>query len=165
MISGIKERDNGISMRIKPGGDNGPYNVFIETETIVEFNDLDPMRIVWHANYFNYFEKGRRVLLEKLGYNYYEMEKTGYAFPVVEASIKYIGPLYYRDRIIIKTILEEYENRLRIKYEIRNAKTGLITTKGFTTQMAFDINNNESCFICPAELIEKIEALIKGKTE
>jgi acyl-CoA thioester hydrolase len=165
MTSGIKERNSEISMRIKSGGDNGPYNIFVETEIVVEFNDLDPMRIVWHANYFNYFEKGRRVLLEKIGYNYYEMERSGYAFPVVEASIKYVGPLHYRDRIIIKTILEEYENRLRIKYEIRNSKTGLITTKGLTTQMALDINTNESCFICPAVLIEKVEALIKEKTE
>lgn len=153
-------------MREKPDKiDNGPYNIFAEAEITVEFYDLDPMRIVWHGNYINYFEAGRRMLLDKLGYDYYEMEKYGYAFPVVEVSAKYIRPLLFKDRAVIKAILVEYENCLRIKYEIRNAQTGVITTKGLSTQMAFNIKTNESCFACPKDLIDKVEALIKGNKQ
>ena len=139
---------------------NGPYNIFIETETTVEFFDLDPMQIVWHGNYINYFEIGRRVLLDKIGYGYYEMEKSGYAFPVIEISAKYLATLRYMDRIRIKAVLEEYENRLMIKFEIRNAQTGILTTRGTTIQMAFDIKAGESCFICPPALTEKVEKFI-----
>jgi acyl-CoA thioester hydrolase len=147
-------------MNVEPRQDNGPYNIFAEAETTVEFFDLDPMQVVWHGNYLNYFEIGRRTLLEKIGYSYYEMEKSGYAFPVIEISAKYVGSLRFRDRARIKAVLVEYENRLRIKYEIRNAETGLLTTKGVSTQMAFDIKAGESCFVCPAALTEKIEALL-----
>ena len=63
------------------------------------------------------------------------------------------------DRARIKTILLEYENRLKIQYEIRNIRTGAITTKGFSTQMAYDIKAEESCFMCPKILTDKIEAL------
>ena len=141
--------------------DNGPFGIFAETDIHVEFFDLDPLRVVWHGNYFNYFEIGRRVLLEKIGYRYKEMEETGYTFPVVEASIKYLGSLRFMDEARIKAILVEYENCLRIKYEIRNINTGLVTTKGVSTQMAFDVKAGESCFACPGIMIEKVEALIR----
>jgi len=148
---------------MKEKAENGPYNIFAEAEITVEFYDLDPMRIVWHGNYIDYFEISRRTLLQKLGYDYYEMEKSGYAFPVIEISAKYLDSLRYKDRAIVKAVLVEYENCLRIKYEIRNAETGVVTTKGVSTQMAIDINTNESCFVCPQILIDKVENFIKGE--
>ena len=139
---------------------NGPYNIFAEAETIIEFYDLDPMQIVWHGNYLNFFELGRRSLLEKIGYGYNEMKESGFAFPVVEISAKYLRPLKYKERICIKAILMEYENCLRIKYEIRNTDTGTAVTVGLSTQMAYDIKTDESCFTCPMVLIKKVESLM-----
>jgi len=147
-------------MKIRHG--NGPYSVFAEAKITVEFFDCDPMKVVWHGNYFNYFEIGRRKLLEKIGYDYGDMEKSGYAFPVVEASVKYCAPLQFKDQATVKAILVEYENCLRIEYEIRNAQTELVATRGLTTQMAYDLRANESCFACPPVLIERAEALIRG---
>ena len=146
---------------MKDKKDNGPYNIFAESEITIEFNELDPMRIVWHANYFNYFEVARRTLLQKLNYDYYQMEESGYVFPVIEISAKYLASLRYKDRAIVKAILIEYENRLMIRYEIRNAQTGELTTKGVSSQMAIDIKKGESCFVCPKILIDKVEELIK----
>jgi acyl-CoA thioester hydrolase len=143
--------------------DNGPFNIFAEEEITVEFYDLDPMRVVWHGNYIRYFEIGRRVLLEKIRYGYDDMEKSGYVFPVVDISVKYLSSLKFNDRARIKAILIEYENCLRIKYEIRNAETGLLATKGVTTQMAYNTKTNESSFVCPQGLIERVEALIGGQ--
>ena len=143
--------------------DNGPFNIFAEEEFPVEFFHLDPLRVVWHGNYINYFEIGRRALLEKIGYDYYEMEKSGFAFPIIEISARYLNSLRFKDRARIKAILMEYEYRLMIKYEIRNIETGLITTKGMSTQMAFDIKAGESCFVCPKVLTDKVEALLGGK--
>ena len=142
--------------------DNGPYNLFTEIETVIEFFDVDPMRVVWHGNYIKYFEIGRRSLLEKIGYCYGEMEESGYAFPVIEISAKYLGSLRFRDRALIKTILAEYENRLKLLYEIRNIETGALTTKGMSIQMAIDMKAGESCFVCPKVLTDKVEALIRG---
>jgi acyl-CoA thioester hydrolase len=145
---------------MKSKEENGPYNIYAEAEITVEFYDLDPLRIVWHGNYLNYFEVGRRALLEKIGYSYDEMEKSGYAFPVIEVSAKYLSSLRLNDRALVKAILMEYENRLLIRYEIRNARTGVLSTKGSSTQMAFDVKSNDSCFVCPPILIKKVEAFI-----
>lgn len=150
---------------MKKNQDNGPYNIYAETEISVEFYDLDPMRIVWHGNYINYFETGRRSLLAKIKYDYYEMEESGFAFPVIEISAKYLDSLKFKDRAVVKAILVEYENRLRIRYEIRNAATGRITTKGVSTQMAIDMRKMESCFLCPQILVDKVEALLKKEKQ
>jgi len=140
---------------------NGPYNIYTETEFCVEFYDVDLMGVAWHGHYIKYFEIGRRSLLEKIGYYYHEMKNADCVFPVIEISVKYLNPLKFIDRARIKTILMEYENRLKIKYEIRNAETGVLTTKGTSTQMAFDLKSGESRFICPDDLTGKVEALIK----
>ncbi|MCL1959274.1 MAG: acyl-CoA thioesterase [Spirochaetes bacterium] len=142
---------------------NGPYNIWAEEEITVEFYDVDPLRVVWHGNYIHYFEIGRRCLLEKIGYDYSQMEESGFAFPVTKISAKYIGSLHYRDRARIKAILVEYENLLKIRYEIRNAQTGQIITKGTSSQMAYDLKTKKSCFECPRVLINKIEILMNGK--
>ena len=142
---------------------NGPYNIFVEEETVVEFFHADPLGVVWHGNYLNFFEIGRRALLEKIGYDYNDMKESGYAFPVIETFTKFIKPVTFKDRIKIKAVLLEYENRLKIQFEIRNIQTGLITTMGTSTQMAVNMNTMESCFICPQILIDKVEALIKER--
>ncbi|MDR2702073.1 MAG: acyl-CoA thioesterase [Spirochaetaceae bacterium] len=121
------------------------------------------MQVVWHGNYINYFEVGRRALLEKIGYSYDEMEKSGYAFPIIEISAKYLGPLRFKDRARVKAVLMEYENRLMIRYEIRNTQTGILTTKGLSIQMACNIKTNESCFVCPEVLVKKVEAFNGGE--
>ena len=141
---------------------NGPYNIFAETEITVEFFQLDPMLVVWHGNYFDFFEIGRRVLLEKIDFSYADMEKAGYAFPVIEVSAKYPSSLRFGDRARVKAILLEYENCLKIQYEIRNVQTGMLTTKGQSTQMAVDLKAGESCFVCPKIFLDKVEALIRA---
>jgi len=142
-------------------GNNGPFNIFTENEICVEFYDLDPMCIVWHGNYLNYFEIGRRSLLEKVKYSYDDMEKSEFTFPVVDISVKYLAPLGFRDRARVKTILMEYENCLQLKYEVYNIKTGALTTKGLSTQMAFNVRTGESSFVCPRVFIDKVEAFIR----
>jgi len=75
------------------------------------------------------------------------MKKSGSAFSTIETSAKIISGLQYKDRIIVKTIL--------------NVITGQLTTKDVSTQMAFNISTMEFCFVCPQKLFDKIDALIK----
>ena len=132
-----------------------------ELEFDVEFYDVDPMQIVWHGNYVKYFEKARCALLDKIGYGYLAMRDSGFAFPVTGISVKYISPFKMGDRVRARAILEEYENCIKIKYELFNARTGERCTKGDSTQMTYDIAANASRFVCPPVFIEKVEALLR----
>jgi acyl-CoA thioester hydrolase len=132
-----------------------------ELEFAVEFYDIDSLQVVWHGNYIKYFEKARCALLNKIGYGYREMKDSGYTFPVTGISVKYISPLFFGNRVRAKAVLDEYENCLKIKYELLNAETGVLCTKGTSTQMAYDIAAGTSCFICPQIFIDRVEALLR----
>ena len=136
-------------------------NISAETEFTVEFYDVDSMEIVWHGNYIKYFEKARCALLEKIGYSYLDMQESGWMFPVTSVSAKYISPLGFLDRVRARAILTEYENCIRIRYELYNAKTGRLCTKGESTQMAVNVESGESHIVCPAIFTDKVEALLQ----
>jgi acyl-CoA thioester hydrolase len=54
--------------------------------------------------------------------------------------------------------LAEYENRLKIEYEISDVETGERVTKGYTIQVAVDNATRELCFVSPPILFEKVRA-------
>ncbi len=123
----------------------------------VDFNDCDPMKIVWHGNYINYFERARCALLDKIGYNYIDMEKSGYLFPVTEVKAKYISSLRFGDDCRAKAVLVEWENMIKINFELYNAATGKLTTKGTVSQMCVKADTGETQFVCPPCFTDKVE--------
>jgi acyl-CoA thioester hydrolase len=133
----------------------------LSTETVIkaQFFDLDPMNIVWHGNYARFLEQGRCELLHRLGFNYTQMEASGFAFPIVEMRLKYVAPIRFRQDFVVTTTLMEYENRLRFDYVIRDVASGTILTRGQTIQAAVRIETGELCLECPPALIEKVRAL------
>ena len=48
----------------------------------VQYYETDRMGIVHHSNYIRWFEEARIFYMEKMGYSYSEMEKTGIMIPV-----------------------------------------------------------------------------------
>jgi len=136
---------------------------FVKEEIVfpVEFYDVDSMKVVWHGNYVKYMEKGRCALLDKIGFGYLEMEKEGVAFPVVDVKLKYKKSLRFGDKVRVVSSLTEYENCIKIAYEIYNAQTGELCTKGESTQMAVEISSMETKFVCPKVFVDKVEALLK----
>ena len=137
--------------------EEGLYTV--ETKIKVDFFDVDSMRIVWHGNYVKYMEIGRCALLDEIGFGYMEMERTGFLFPVATINLKYIRSLHFNETATVKSTLIEYENRIKIRYEIYNEK-GELTTKGESTQMAVRAEDNETLFECPAVFTDKVKKII-----
>lgn len=143
------------------------YYVKNEITFPVEFYDVDTMRVVWHGNYVKYMEKGRCALLDSLNYGYLEMEKDGTAFPVVDIKLKYVRSLRFGDRARVISYLTEYENCIKIRYEIYNDKTGELCTKAESTQMAMGIESQKSSIVCPQRFIDNVNEYLKNhpKTE
>jgi len=129
---------------------------FAETEIEIQFYDLDPMQIVWHGNYVKYLEVARCALLDKIGYNYNQMKESGYAWPVVDMNLRYIGSAVFGQRIRLRADLVEYESRLKIDYLITDAASGKRLTRASTTQVAVDIVSGEMCFASPDILLQKL---------
>ena len=127
-----------------------------ETEIEVQFFDLDPMHIVWHGNYVRYLEIARCALLDKIGYNYLQMQESGYGWPVIDVSLRYIGSAKFGQRLRVRAELVEWESRLKVDYLITEAASGKRLTRASTSQVAVNLATGEMCFGSPPVLFEKL---------
>jgi len=133
-----------------------PSIVNCETEIDVPFFDVDLMEIVWHGHYAKYFEIARCDLLDKIDYGYMKMRSSGYAWPIIDLRIRYAKPLKFRQKIIVQAHLIEWQNRLKINYQIVDKESGLRLARGYTTQVAIDMASREMCYETPAIIWEKL---------
>lgn len=131
-----------------------------EMDMVIPFHDVDSMGITWHGNYLRYFEVVRCLLLDKLGYNYRTMQQSGYAWPIVDVQVKYVKSSTFDQKIKVIAAIVEWENRLRINYQIVDAQTNARITKGYTIQAAVDITTEELCFVTPEVFQEKVRRLL-----
>lgn len=127
-----------------------------ETELVVPFFDIDSMAIVWHGHYAKYFELARCALLETIDYNYEQMRASGYAWPIIDLRIRYARPATFGQKILVQAQLVEWENRLKINYQIFDKVSGTRLTRGYTSQVAVDMATHEMCFESPAILWQKL---------
>lgn len=136
---------------------------FLSTSTDIEipFHDCDPMNVVWHGNYPRYFEVARCNLLRQFDYDYLDMAKSGYMWPIVDMRIKYVSPAMFTQTIRVSADLVEYENRIKINYIIHDIKTNKVLTKGSTIQVAVSIDKQEMQMESPPILFEKLKAVLK----
>ena len=131
-----------------------------EIEVVIPFHDVDSMGITWHGNYLRYFEVARCQLLDKIDYGYRAMQNSGYSWPIVDLQIKYVQSSTFDQKVIIKAAIVEWENRLKINYQVLDATTRKRITKGYTIQAAVDMQTQELCFVTPDIFQHKIAALI-----
>jgi acyl-CoA thioester hydrolase len=131
-----------------------------EITVTAQFGDVDPMHVVWHGTYVRYLEQARSALMDLIGYNYVEMDASGYLWPIVELRLKYVKPIRLLQKVAVSAALVEYENRLKIDYLCRDLDSREVLTKASTTQVALTAANMELCFECPPALTGKVRALL-----
>lgn len=131
-------------------------------EFTVPFSDLDPMGVVWHGNYAKYFEYARTKLIQTFDFDHDVMLQSGYLWPIVKLSVKYIKPLRYQQHIHITAYLEEWQNRLKINYLITDCNRAITLTKGYMIQVAVDQRTQKMCFVSPDILLKKLGVTHRG---
>lgn len=128
----------------------------IEIELEPAFYDIDPMDVMWHGHYAKFLEQARAALLARLDFGYREMRDCGYVFPIIELFIRYAQPLRLGQRVRVSARIVEWENRLRVNYEIRDSQSGRRLTKAHTVQVAVNSSSGEMCYVCPKVLWERL---------
>jgi acyl-CoA thioester hydrolase len=96
----------------------------------VRYAETDKMGVVYHSNYFVWFEVGRTDLLRNAGWTYKEMEAEGFSLPVIEAHCEYAQPARYDDELEIRVEAARVSPaRVAFKYEVvRTADAQLLVT-------------------------------------
>lgn len=99
-----------------------------ETKIRVRYAETDQMGVVYHSNYFPYFESARAESIRELGFTYADMEKMGVIMPVVDVNCRYLRPAKYDDLLTIKTMLKELPTHHKIEFhhEVFNEQNELL---------------------------------------
>ena len=126
----------------------------------VPFHDVDSMQVAWHGHYVKYFELARCALLRRFDYDYPEMQTSGFLWPIVDCHLKYVRPALYGQMLSVQASLLEYENRIKIAYQIRDIESGERMTKGHTIQVAVDAATRELQFVSPPVVFRKLEKVL-----
>jgi len=117
----------------------------------VPYADTDQMGVIYYANYLIYFERGRTQLLHDLGLPYKELERLGFALPVVEAHVDYKSPGGYDDTLAIKAAVAWVKGvRLQVNCEVWRADQLLVS--GYTVHACIDIKTRKPVRV-PPELL------------
>lgn len=104
----------------------------------VRFVETDPLGIVWHGNYIQYFEDGREAFGRHHGISYLDQKEFGFATPIVKSQTDHKLPLRYGDVATIKTIfVDNPAAKMVFRYEIYNQNQQLVCT-GETVQVFVD---------------------------
>ena len=120
--------------------ENNGHPVISEARVRVRYAETDQMGVVYHSNYFIWFEVGRVELLRELGFSYREMERQDGCFiAVVDARCRYKAPARYDDEILIRTRLKSAREWLvHFAYEVVRESDGTLLAEGETMHIVTD---------------------------
>ncbi len=114
-----------------------------ETRIRVRYAETDQMGVVYHANYFVWFEIGRVELFRQFGFRYKDMEREDDCYiAVVFARCRYKAPVHYDDEVVVRTTLTHVRDKvIRFGYELRSTE-GKLLAQGETTHVVADSKMN-----------------------
>lgn len=96
----------------------------------VRYRECDPMGVVYHTHYLDWFEAARTEALRSAGLPYKALEDRGIVMPLVEASVRYHGSARYDDVVEVEaTFTEPPRVRVPIEYAVRRqGETEILVT-------------------------------------
>jgi len=106
-------------------------------EIRVRYAECDPMGVLHHAKYFEYFEMGRTELLRATGIRYRDLEERGVLFVVARLECRFRRPAYYDDQLKLQTRIVR-QTRARIDHEYKLYREGVLLCEASTTLACVD---------------------------
>ncbi len=142
--------------------ENCPSPLTVSTSRRVRFEEIDPLRIVWHGRHVSYFEDGRVAFGRKYGLSYTQFMTKKIAAPIVQLHIDYMAPLTFDQEISIETTLHWCEAlKLNFEFKVKNQQ-GMLAATGYTVQLITDLKGNV-LFLPPDWIAEFRENWLHGR--
>ena len=133
---------------------------FFECVLRPRYEETDQMGVVYHGNYYRYFESGRSELFRSLGYTYMELEKDGVILPIIESQCKYVKSAKYDEEIIIRSKISNIKGiRIEFQYEVIRKSTNELLAIGKTLHI---FSNNDLKPIKYSKLPKKFTEVLEN---
>ena len=123
----------------------------------VIYGDTDAGAVVYYANYFRWFESGRRELFRSLKRDYAALDRKGVITPVVEAHCSYFHPARYDDAVVIETKISEIkEKSIKFENKVFRKRDRKLLASGHTINVFVDRKRMKSIRI-PDDVRKKLK--------
>lgn len=100
-------------------------------EIRVSYYETDGQARVHHAQYLNFFERGRVELMRSLGHSYRNLEATGLMLVVSEMNVRYLGAAQFDDLLSLTTrVIEARGATIRHGYCLVRSDDGTPIVEG-----------------------------------
>lgn len=128
----------------------------------VRYRECDPMGVVYHTHYLDFFEVGRTEALREVGIRYRDLEDEGIIMPVVEVEVQYHGPARYDDLLRVDVHFEQSPTvRVPIDYTVRRDGEDEVLVTGHTTLCFMDAERRRPTR-APAVVRDAFAAVLDG---
>ena len=105
----------------------------------VRYRECDPMGVVYHTHYLDYFEAARTEALRDLGVRYRDLEADGIIMPVVDVEVHYRAPAHYDEVIVVDVTFDAPPSvRVPIAYTVHREDETETLAEGHTTLCFMD---------------------------
>ena len=105
----------------------------------VRYAETDQMGVVYHANYLVWCEIGRTDFIRAMGMSYADLERSGIALAVSEATLRFHASAKYDDLVRVTTTLAAIRSRLiAFDYVIHRVADGAKLVSAHTALIAID---------------------------
>ena len=112
----------------------------------VSYSDTDQMGFMHHSNYFRYYETARWELFRSIGIPYPEIEEEDVILPVINASVKFLKPAFYDQKIRVDTMLKSLKGaRIVLDYKAVN-EDGEIINEAQITVACVSKKTGKACY-------------------
>ncbi len=96
-------------------------------EIRVRYHETDGQGRVHHAQYLNYFERGRVEMMRDSGHSYRDLEASGLMLVVTKFEIEYRLPAEFDDLLNLTTIVERSRGaRIFHRYELTRGEDVIV---------------------------------------
>ena len=132
-----------------------------DTQIRVRYAETDQMSVVYHSNYFPWFESSRAEAIRSLGYTYAQLEKEGVIMPVVDVHCRYLRPALYDELLTVRTLLKELPVHHKIEFynEVYNEKNELLASAKII--LYFMESKTMKRTVMPENMLSKLKPFFK----
>lgn len=99
----------------------------------VSYGETDTMGVMYYAQYFYLFERGRNEIIRASGHSYKDVERQGLFLPACEAHCRYRSPARYDDLLDLHVWVTDWKHASFVfRYELFNEEQSRMLADGYT---------------------------------
>jgi len=129
----------------------------VTVDVDVAFSQCDPLGVVWHGRYFEFFEAARTALLRSIDLDVGRIRELGFRMLVTEARCRYMAPLAYGDVARVSAWFGQTAPLIRVSYDIYNATDGRWSCRAATVLATTDASGTLLAST-PDAILERLSA-------